>query len=117
MSASANGSASGSFRPGARKASITYSSPLYFTVTRSAPRSGSSCQRPGRGTGLAGQAAKDRMPEPFGLDDGPLFQAVPREVDLVDGFFVPGVGVQPLFAHRLVKLIHLVWNLELRRQL
>ena len=61
--------------------------------------------------------AKDRMLEPLRLDDGPLFQAVLRQVHLVDRLFVPRVGVEALFAHRLVELVHLVRDFVLRGQL
>ena len=58
MSTSLSASASGSFRPGVRKASNAYSSPLYLTVTRSAPCSGFSSQLFGDGTALAFHSEK-----------------------------------------------------------
>ena len=61
--------------------------------------------------------AKDRVLEPLRLDDGPLFQAVLRQIHLIDGLFVPRVGVEALFAHRLVELVHLVRDFVLRGQL
>ena len=57
------------------------------------------------------------MLEPFGFEDGPLLEAVGRQIDLIDRFFVPGVGVEALFSHRLVELVHLVGDFELCRQL
>ena len=58
--------------------------------------------------------AKDGMLEPLGFDDRPLLQPVPGQVHLINGLFVPRVGVEPLFTHRLIELVHLVGNLELR---
>ena len=45
---------------------------------------------------------EDRMLEPFGLDDRPLFEPVRGQVDLINRFLMIGVRVQPLLAHGLV---------------
>ena len=57
---------------------------------------------------------ENRMSEPFGLNDRPLFGPVCGQVDLINRFLVVGVRVKPLFAHGLVKFVHLVGNLILR---
>ena len=54
------------------------------------------------------------MLEPFGLDDRPLFEPVRGQVDLINRFLMVGVRVQSLFAHGLVKFVHLIGNLILR---
>ena len=66
---------------------------------------------------LGVEQPEDRVDEAAGLDGGPLLQSVGRQADLVDGFFMPGVGVQIRGPHGVVELVHLVGDGVLGRQL
>ena len=56
------------------------------------------------------EEAKDRLVEAFGLDFCPLLQTIGGEVDLVNRFLQPGVGVEAFFAHGGVEAVEFAGN-------